>query len=220
MSVSVTRDHVSPAVLRPARRVPNPVPGGTAFSINFVRRQTVPLAMRRVLAMAAVGYLAMTGAVLVVLLGWTLLLHVQGRQAQAAARSATAVASVAVLRDDMDALRRRAVEDTSQLAAIISQQQQRFPTAGKLAALTKTLPARTWIASLRGTREQHALSIRATYVVDREHPLALPTKEWMAALRQEPVFSHGLKRLELGDSSRQMRGQTELFEFELLAEWQ
>ena len=42
----------------------------------------------------------------------------------------------------------------------------------------------------------------------------------MEALRADPAFGHGLKRLDLASSSRKTQGTAELVVFELAAEWQ
>jgi Tfp pilus assembly protein PilN len=97
--------------------------------------------------------------------------------------------------------------------------QQRFPVGGKLAALSRTLPARTWITGLSGSREGRKLTVSAAYLVDADKPYELPTKSWIEALKADPRFSGGLKRLDLGSTSRKTQGTSELLAFDLIAEW-
>ena len=113
-----------------------------------------------------------------------------------------------------------AKEDLARLTAMIAQQQPRFPVAGKVAALTKTLPPRTWITKISGKNDSRTLAIQAAYLVNPDAPYELPTKAWMQALRADAYFSSGLNRLELKSSARKKQGLAELALLELVAEWQ
>jgi hypothetical protein len=203
---------------RPARR--QPLGHHEVFSLNFIRHETVPLVVRRAFLYLTLGYLVVNLVVLAVLLAganrsrsdWASLRAGLGRQV-------LSPDAVSLLRQETGTLRERATEDLNRLGTMTTLQQSRFLVAGRLAALTKTLPPRTWIAGLSGQREGKRLSVRAAYLINPERPYDLPTKAWMDTLRADPVFREGLKLLELGSSSRKMQGDAELFSFELLAEW-
>ena len=191
------------------------------FSINLVRHQNLPLRIRRLLIAIALGYLMAQ----VALTAW--LLHAvhdsttHWRHVQAQLRGQVpSVAAAQALRQEVAVLRERANGDLSQIQAMITLQRPRFPVAGKLAALTHTLPARTWITSLAGARESRTITIQAAYLIDPAQPYNLPTKGWVEALKGDPAFRQGLKRLDLKASARKMQGTAELFSFELVAEWQ
>ena len=195
--------------------------GSVVFSINFIRHESLPLPVRRLLVWAVLGYLALNAALFVAFTGTALFTHVQWRvlrhTLQGAAPSTEAVSGIG---REMAMLKCHAKEDFVQLTAMVAQQRMRFPVAGKLAALTKTLPPRTWLTGLSGTRESRTITVQAAYLVDPDAPYALPTKEWMDALKADPSFGLGLKRLGLKSSSRKTQGSAELVVFELAAEWQ
>lgn len=190
------------------------------FSINFLRHETLPLSLRRTLLSFAVVYLIIQIAIAIALVAAA---FAYGRDSfltqRRLADQSPASPSVKSLRKDMQAVSASAEEELAQLNHFLALQRQQFPVGSKLAALTKTLPPRTWITELIGSRERRALTIRAAYFVDPNDPHALPTKAWLEGLTQDPVFGQGLKRLELGASSRKTQGRAEVFTFELLAEW-
>ena len=194
-----------------------------AFSINFVRHRTVSLVIRRALAYGALGYLLVNGGLLLGLLGTAFHCHAQSQQLQHTLQDNTASTSAAVsasaVEREIQGLRGQAREDLAQLNTIILQQGQRLLLGGKLAALTKTLPPRTWITKLSGDREHRTIAVQAVYLIDPHAPYDLPAKGWMEALRADPSFGHGLKRLDLKTSCRKPQGNLELFSFELVAEW-
>ena len=122
-------------------------------------------------------------------------------------------------RQAMADLQAQAAIETTELTAMNAQLATRFPVGAKLAALTTTLPARTWLTGLEAKRDASTLTIRAAYFIDPEHPYELPTTRWIQALKADPTFGRGLKRLDLQNSSRQTQKRAELFAFTLLAEW-
>lgn len=207
-------------------RVPRFVPptqhaGPEIFSINLIRRQILPWRVRRVMVAAVLGYLALNLACTAVLVGIAYRDHAQQRRLQRALQGEmTSAAAANALKQEMMTLRDRAQEDLAQLNAMISLQHYRFPIGLKLASLVKTLPARTWMNSLSADRETRIVTVKAMYVIDPDRPFELPAKGWIESLQADPYFSRGLKQLALGDSSRKMQGQTELFCFSLIAEWQ
>ena len=192
------------------------------FSINFIRHETVPLRIRRTLIYVAVGYLAANVIMMVGLIGAGIRIRSQWQEVQTTISQgqipSAGVKGVAT--QEMEALHDRATEDLNRLNAIRALQQRRFPVAGRLAALTKTLPARTWITALSGDREQRTMTIHAAYLIDSEKPYELPAKSWIEGLKSDLCFRQGLKRLELSSSSRKTRGSAKLFLFDLIAEWE
>ncbi len=191
------------------------------FSINFIRGETFSLSTRRWLMAILLGYLAIHAALFLAFTGTAVSAHLQGqalrRTVQGAAPSVEAISGI---EQEMAMLEERAKDNLTRLAAVAAEQRQRFPVAGKLAALTKTIPPRTWITGLSGAREGRTLTVRAAYLVDAQTPYALPTKGWMDALQADPVFGRGLKQLKLATSSRKTQGTAELVIFELVADWQ
>lgn len=190
------------------------------FSINFLRHETLPLSLRRTLLSLAVVYLVVQIGLAIVLMMTAL---AYGRDSfvlhrRLAYQSPTSP-SIKSLRKDIQAVHAAADEELAQLNRFLALQRERFPVSSKLAALAKTLPPRTWITELIGNREQHAITIRAAYLIDPDNEFALPTKGWMESLKQDPVFSRDLKKLELGSSSHKTQGRADVFTFELLAAW-
>ena len=216
------------AVATSERRTPNAAPSSAAFpdhpavfSINFIRHQTVSLWMRRALVYVVLGYLVANVCVLAGFVGTSFSTYTQVERLRTAVHTTTPSATaVKTTTDQMRALQGQAKEDLVGLTAIATQQQQRFPVAGKLAALTKTVPARTWITGISGARENRTILVQAADLVDPNTSYDLPTKGWMEALRADPSFGRGLKQLELKSSSKKMQGTAELVVFQLAAEWQ
>lgn len=185
--------------------------GREPFAINFIRSHSWKVQAKWILSVAAVVYLAVNLVAALVLLGSFFHLSHQ--------RSPHGVASPAVVVQDMSELQAQAKQQLAGLNTVIAAQQQQFPTAGKLAALANTLPARTWITGMDSAREARTLRIHALYAIDPEQPFELPAKGWIDALRADPVFGQQLKQLSLEHSSRESHGKVELFSFELAAEW-
>jgi Tfp pilus assembly protein PilN len=194
---------------------------GAVFSINFVRHETVPLRIRRTVISVALGSCLVNASIMVGLIGMALHARQQWQQVQAKVqRQMPSAVEISATTQEMETLHERAIQDLTDLNAAISLHSQRFPIGGKLAALTKTLPARTWITGLSGNRENRTVTIQAIYLIDLENPYDLPTKEWIEALKADPHFRQGLTRLDLGTSSRTTEGRAKLFSFELVAEWE
>ena len=217
--VVATKGSVSSAVAR----APFPVSSVSSgvFSINFIRHEFLSPRVRRVLLAAGIGWLGLNALILagqIAMTGvayqqtWTLKKNVKAQIASAQTLSGAS--------QEMDTLRERAADNLAQLNTVISQEAQRFPVAGKLAGLTRTLPPRTWLTSLSGDRSAHTMTIQAAYLINPDSPYDLPAKDWLAALRQDPGFREGLTRLEMGQSSRKRVGEAELFVFDLEATWQ
>lgn len=192
-------------------------PIGTVFSINFLRHQTLPRYLRSVLVYGALGYLAVNAALMVGLLA--LGFHTEATRQRLVQGQLSAPASVTAMAREMEALQERATQDLAKLDILTTLQTQRFPVGGKLAALTSTLPGRTWITGLSGDRKERSMTVQAAYLINPDSPYDLPAKLWMDALSADPRFGRGLRRLELGASAKKKQGRVELFTFELMAEW-
>ena len=202
-------------------REPSRSPGETsaAFSINFARHTVLSPRLRRALASLIAGYL-LTGTVCVcLLLGLTLWTHLDARRLHQRLGSARGTVVEAAAREAMADLQAQAALDATQLTAMNAQLATRFPVGAKLAALTTTLPARTWVTGLEAKRDARTLTIKAAYLIDPERPYELPTTRWIETLKADPAFGRGLKRLDLQSSSRETQGRAELFSFTLSAEW-
>ena len=204
----------------PASRASRPL-GGEVFSINFIRHETLPVQVRRVGIYAALGYVAVNLLMVFGLLGMVAHFRGEAKRLQVAIQGPRPSAEAVKARQQtMQVLSGRASDQLGKLQKVIAVQQQRFPVAGKLAALTKTLPPRAWITGMTGSRDDRTLRIQAAFLIDPEQPSTLPAKAWIDALKADAQFRQGLKRLELGSSSRKTLGSAKVFEFELMAEWE
>ena len=193
---------------------------GEVFSINFLRHQSLPLSVQRTLISLGVVYVLAQIGVAVILVTMSANYLREGQQVQRQIRSALPSGSaLKSLKQAMQSTQAAALEELNQLQAYLTLQQERFPVGGKLAVLSKTLPTRTWITQIAGNRDRHTITVSASYLIDPNNPYALPTKEWIEALKQDASFNHGLKKLELGNTSRKSINRSELFLFELVAEW-
>jgi len=190
-------------------------PSQEVFSINFIRREVVPFRVRRVLIYVGFGSLVIN---LALMIGF-LVFAGQTRHEVQRVRAQMGVNTARAPNDEMETLRERAADNLARLNALIGLQQSRFYVGSKLAALTRTLPARTWITTLSSNRKGRTLLIHACYLVNSEKPYDLPTRGWIEALKADPVFGQGLTRLELAGASRKRQGDAELFTFDLTAVW-
>jgi|GEM_PF-1695240 len=187
------------------------------FSINFLRGEVVPMRLRRMFAYAALGYLAVNIVFLFILFRAASASRTEWQSLEAAA--GTPSASVATLRQEMDTMVEQATRDLTQLNTFLALEKDQFPVGGKLAALAKTLPARTWVTGVSGDREGHKITVQASYLINPEAPYELPMKKWIEALKANDHFGKHLKRLNVESSSQKMQGKVELCNFELVAEW-
>ena len=190
-----------------------------AFAVNFSRPAILSPRVRRALAKLTAGYLLLGAAAGILLLGFALWTHLDARRLQGRLGNTGTSATEQASRQTMADLQAQAMLQTNGLTAMNAQLATRFPVGAKLAALTTTLPARTWVAGLEARRDAHTLTIKAVYFIDPEHPYDLPTTRWIETLKADPAFGRGLKRLDLQGSSRETRGRAELFVFTLSAEW-
>ncbi|MDP3704148.1 MAG: hypothetical protein Q8R78_07145 [Candidatus Omnitrophota bacterium] len=176
--------------------------------------------MRRGLLAGGIGWLGLNALVLAGLVAMMGVAFQQSATLQQDVKAQVAsAATVGGASQEMDALRERASENLARLNTVIAQEAQRFPVAAKLSGLTRTLPPRTWLTNLSGDRSGRTMKIQAAYLINPDAPYDLPTKTWLAALRDDPGFREGLTRLEMGQSSRKRVGDAELFLFDLEAAW-
>ncbi len=190
------------------------------FSINFIKQKTVPLKFRRAAALAAVFYLALNGILAAGFLGSGAAASLQSlglknKLSKLAAGPITADS----LEQDMEPFYSHAAQSLDGLNRVIASGHQRFPVGGKIAAVVKTLPNRTWITSFSSKHPERTLRLEALYLVDPKAPNKLPLKTWERALRADAVFSQGLKKLSLGQTSSVKQGKADCVRFDLVAEW-
>jgi len=187
------------------------------FTINFIRRHAYAPHIQKWLMGLAGWYLLINAVVAVGLVAEASSSYRDWRALRAEAQRSGTAAATPLARDrDIERLHQRAAEDLAALRALIARQQAVFPVAGKLAALTTTLPARTWITGISGDRAGRTLTVRASYLINPEAPYDLPVNGWIESLKSDPRFGGGLQRLELGLSSRQSQGSSTVFTFELI----
>jgi Tfp pilus assembly protein PilN len=197
-----------------SRAAPSRTP---AFAVNLIRKDATPLRVRQTMVWAGAGWVGLNLALLATMTGAGMQAIRERVDLQARMPGATPSATAAA--QEMAALHAQAQQRLAQLGSALAVQRQEFPLGGKLAALTRTLPARTWLTELAADRSGRTVRVRASYLIDPEKPYDLPTTAWVAALKADPVFADGLTRLEPGASSRQAQGRADLFAFELVGEW-
>ncbi len=193
---------------------------GPVFTINFIRSHQAPLLLRRALLSVTSGYLIASVALLMWLLGMSGAMHgeLAGLHRTHGATLPTSGAVHGAARE-LDTVATVAQMQLDRLNGLMGVQRQSVPVAGKLAALTRTLPARTWITGLSGQQEGRTITIQAAYLIDPDAPYQLPAKAWIEALRADPAFGQGLSRLVLETSLRTRQGTAEVFTFALAAQW-
>ncbi len=200
----------------------NPVPvTSEVFSINFIRRQLIALPFRKIALYVALAYLGLQALWTVGLLGMAAHSFVKrfGLE-RALEKRGSDLSSLKALRSEVETLEREAEDHVGELNSILALEKKRFPIGGKLAALTETLPSRTWITQLSADPDQHLFKIQAVYAVDPAKPFELPAKKWMEALKADPRFGSGLKRMNLDNSSRTgSQNKISFYTFDLVAEW-
>lgn len=191
------------------------------FAINFIRREFLPSSIKRLLAYFVFGYLGMSIITAAILILMAFGAHFKYHHIQTLLkRNALSGAQVEDLEAEMKVLGTQIASSLGQLNSLNTIQQGRFLIADKLAGLTRTVPARTWITAMRGDANQAQMAIEAIFLVDSANPYQLPAKQWIELLKKDPDFGRNLKHLELKKSSQRTQGKIELYVFELLVEWQ
>ena len=189
------------------------------FSINFIRSKNIPVRVRRLIVHLALGYLGANIVLMVCFLSLAGAFQAQSRKLQDSLPAQSSSSADGALTEQMGSLYKKASENLTRLNSVIAVRKQIFPVAGRLAALARTLPTRTWITQLSGERDERTIHLSANYLIDKEHPSDLPVKEWTDALKADPYFGQNLKRLDINSSSRKTQGKAELFSFDMIAQW-
>lgn len=190
------------------------------FSINFIRKESLALRVRHALIYGALVISTVQIVIFLVLVVMASMIHgaVKNERARPQLQNLSSN-SIPVIYDEISSLDRKAGRTLAQLNTRIEQEALRFPIGGKLAALSKTIPPRTWITKIKGDHSRRSMKIYANYVLDSENPQILPVKDWIDALHEDSAFSSELKQLEMVSSSRSQQGKAKLFSFEIQAEW-
>lgn len=193
----------------------------TVFAINFLRGHLMPLRFRRILVYGALAYLLVHFFFLLFLIQSAFSSRAEWQKLQSGlGKDFSSSRELNTLREEMNLMHVQAVKELSEWNRLIAIQKEQFPFGGRLAALTRTIPTRTWITGISGDREARRMTVQACYLVNPASPYEHPTKKWVESLKTDPSFSHRLKRLDLGTSSQKMQGKVELFTFELVSEWE
>ena len=191
------------------------------FAINFVRGETLPPWVRLASAYAVISTLAVGLLLALYLVVASAAFFFQSHQLQAKLRGRLPTpAALAVLKQEMQELDDQAVFDLAQFKTFSNLQKQRFLAGERLAALARTLPARTWVVQISGQRAERSMDLQAAYLVDSGTPYKIPAKNWVQDLQADPVFKNGLRGVSIGSSSRKTQGNSELYLFNLSADWQ
>ena len=102
----------------------------------------------------------------------------------------------------------------------MSHEASSFRSTDKLIALSKTLPARTWISDLRSADSGRLMTFEAVYIPDPGAPEASVAEMWIQKLKRDPAFGRALTRIELEHSSEEKRGENLLYTFRISAQWE
>lgn len=190
------------------------------FAVNLIRAQVPPAWIRRSLASAVVAVSAFNAFLCLWLVGSSLVFLIQSSRLQGKFQGQlSAPGSLQALKDQALALTEQGEIDRAQISAALNLQRQHFPVSSKLAVLAKTLPPRIWISQVSGERADRSMDIQAVYLVAPSSPERLPAKQWIEAVRADPVFRNGLKSADLKSANRKSQRSGDLFFFEVAAEW-
>ena len=123
------------------------------------------------------------------------------------------------LQSRTEVIYQQAVHDLAKINSILDVRQEQLPLAGKLAALARTLPDRTWITEIHFDRSSRSLSVQAMSWMQADTLTEAPSKEWLQALKADPDFGKGLQKLDLVKTLQRRKEKIELYTFEFVAEW-
>ena len=194
--------------------------GAEVFSINFLRRESLPLPFRRLRAYLALVYLGLSAMTLVFLLFVTLNLQLKYKKMQVSfQKEFPSEMALVELEPRMKLLRQEVSNLWNRFSLLTALQKEHFPVSDKLVGLVRTLPSRAWLTKIQGSRERRTITIEARYLIDPRHPYQIPTKQWLEALKKDPDFGRGLKSLELKKTSKVTQEKVELYALEFFAEW-
>ena len=191
-----------------------------AFSINLIRSRSFFLQHRRPLSFLMFGYFVLQVLIFLALvvgsLGlWGQTLYLDRSFHQIFPESSTRKE----FRARLDQLSQRAQASLGELKGAITIEKEKFRVAGKLAGLVRTIPVRTWISTIRVDAKTRTMSIQAGFLIDMEDPDERPMKDWIEALKKDPGFSPGLKKIEQGSSSETEKGRAAVCLFDIKAGW-
>lgn len=191
------------------------------FAINFIRRENRPAGVRLASAYAVIGYLTASTLLAIWLIVASTGFLVQSNRLQANLHGRLPnPAALDLFKQEMKDLDHQMVSKLAQFNTISNLKKQRFLVGGKLAALEKTLPAKTWVMQISGQRSGRSIDLQAAYLLDSGTSYTVPANKWVQALRSEPLFNQGLKAVESSSSSRKRQGDSELLLFNLSADWE
>ena len=190
------------------------------FSINLVRREILPYRVGKLLVYFASGSILVNLFVLFVLIATVFGTYLKAEHLEQILKGKfPAIVDVERLKPEMKELQKEVLGCLSRLNSVIGLEKENFRAADKLAGLTRTMPGRTWITQLSGDRSNGTVTIEASYLIKPDSPYQLPTKQWIETLQKDPDFGSGLKHVELKKSSQKTQGKSEVYSFQLLAEW-
>jgi Tfp pilus assembly protein PilN len=190
------------------------------FAVNFIRSRSFGATHRRLIIFVMLGYFVAQGLILIALVLWGLGFRDEAvrynRNFQMAFPS---ISSSEDYSEQLNQLTRRAEASLAGLKEAIAIEKDKFRVAGKLAGIVRTLPMRTWVTSVRFDAAERTLSVEAVFLVDEKAPDQEPMKEWTEALKKDPGFGAGLKKIELVRSTQAQKGDAEILVFEIKAGW-
>ena len=200
----------------PSSRRPDPI-----FRINFSRNNFISDVVRKNTVYGVIIYLIAHLIISLVMAGAA---ADTGRRFHHLASSLEAKLPESVKIEELNAQMGGLYQELSErgrfMGIFIRLGQDRFAAAGKLAALARTLPAKTWLTKVHGSKSDKSLKVDALYYIAPDEPFELPVNAWMEKLKQDPVFSEGLLKIELKKSAQERKGTAELQMFEIEARWQ
>ena len=192
------------------------MPNDAVFSINFLRQDRVSPVFARLLGFCAFGYLAISILTAVFLAATAARTYKETRLLE---QSFASIPAFKDLRGEWPLFQKQITDRIAELDVAIAVQKNHFHVSEKLAVFGKTLPEKVWVSSVKTDRSKKSIAVQALYIGREDEPYKVPSKEWMAALKADPVFGRHLKRLEMVESPQRVERKAELYSFGLLAEW-
>jgi hypothetical protein len=193
--------------------------GNTVFQIDFLRRRFLPRQIRFLLVWIVVGWLALQTVIFGVLALQCLYGHARNFQLKSRIEKNLGTLNRAQLVPAMDTLHKAVMYRLMDLQTQVRLQNERFLFAGKLAGLTRTLPARTWIREIVSDRAQRTLTIHGSFLIDPRNPYEIPISSWIEALKKDPQFSAGLVKIDMTEASSSTREKADIYLFQILCQW-
>ncbi len=193
----------------------------TVFSINFIRKPFLPLHIKQLIVCLVVVYFAVQTLILLSMLSTASITNFKSNRLEKLIIKQSPSSSREGIKTEMNELKNELSNCLSQLNAFIKIEEEQFQVADKLAALSRTLPRRTWLTDLEGDQSTRTLKMKAVYLVNpKNKSQQAVTQEWFNAFRADPDFGDGIKHIELQKFSEKRQGSANLNMFEIFAEWQ